>query len=119
MPKFTVQACALAISLCLGGLASGPAAAQNPRPAAAAGATVKIDNFVFGPEALTVPVGTTVTWVNQDDIPHNIVATDRSFKSKVLDTDERFSFTFTKPGEYGYFCGLHPHMVGKVIVTAG
>ena len=88
-------------------------AAQAP---AAVPATVKIDNFVFGPAALTVPVGTTVTWVNQDDIPHNIVADDKSFRSKVLDTDEKFSFTFTKPGEYGYFCGLHPHMTGKVIV---
>ena len=75
------------------------AAYAAPAVAAAAGPTVKIDNFVFGPEALTVTVGTTVTWINQDDIPHNIVANDKSFKSKVLDTDERFSFTFTKPGE--------------------
>ena len=86
---------------------------------AAAGPTVKIDNFVFGPEALTVTVGTTVTWINQDDIPHTVVADDKAFKSKVLDSDERFSFTFTKPGEYGYFCSLHPHMTGKVIVKAG
>jgi plastocyanin len=86
--------------------------------AAAAGPTVNIDNFVFGPEAITVPVGSTVTWVNRDDIPHTVVANDKSFKSKVMDTDERFSFTFTKPGEFGYFCSLHPHMVGKVIVKA-
>jgi plastocyanin len=86
---------------------------------AVAGPTVKIDNFVFGPEALTVGVGTTVTWINQDDIPHTVVANDKAFKSKVLDSDERFSFTFTKPGEYGYFCSLHPHMTGKVIVKAG
>jgi amicyanin len=97
--------------------APGTASAAATAPAAA-GPTVKIDNFVFGPEALTVSVGTTVTWINQDDIPHNIVATDKSFKSKVLDTDERYSFTFTKPGEYAYFCGLHPHMTGKVIVKA-
>ena len=114
-----LQAGALALALALGvadirGLAA--VAAQAPAPA---GPTIKIDNFVFGPEALTVTVGTTVTWINQDDIPHTVVANDKSFKSKVLDTDERFSFNFTKPGEYGYFCSLHPHMVGKVIVKAG
>jgi plastocyanin len=113
----TLNAGALALALALGGATaiavSGPAIS-----AAAAGPTVRIDNFVFGPEALTVPVGTTVTWINQDDIPHTVVASDSSFKSKVLDSDERFSFTFTKPGEYGYFCSLHPHMVGKVIVKA-
>jgi plastocyanin len=119
MLKLPLQACALAITLSLGAMASGPAAAPTPPPGAAAGVTIRIDNFVFGPEAVTVPVGATVTWINQDDIPHNIVATDKTFKSKVLDTDERFSFTFTKPGEYGYFCGLHPHMTGKVIVKAG
>ena len=100
------------------GLAAGAPGAAAAAPAAS-GPTVKIDNFVFGPEALTVSVGTTVTWINQDDIPHTIVANDKSFKSKVLDSDERFSFTFTKPGEFGYFCSLHPHMVGKVIVKAG
>ena len=111
----TLKAGALALTLSLGVVAaavSGPAAYA----ADAAGPTVAIDNFVFGPAALTVTVGTTVTWINRDDIPHNVVATDKSFKSKVLDTDERYSFTFTKPGEYGYFCGLHPHMMGKVIV---
>lgn len=87
-----------------------------PAVAAPAGPTVKIDNFTFGPTALTVSVGTTVTWVNQDDIPHTVVANDKSFKSKVLDTDQSFSFTFTKPGEFGYFCSLHPHMMGKVVV---
>jgi plastocyanin len=118
MPK-TLKAGALALALCLGAAGavalSGPAASAT----AAAGPTVKIDNFVFGPEALTVSVGTTVTWINQDDIPHTVVANDKTFKSKVLDSDERFSFTFTKPGEFGYFCSLHPHMVGKVIVKAG
>jgi plastocyanin len=79
-------------------------------------AEVKIDNFVFGPAAITVPVGTTVTWINRDDIPHTVVSTDKVFKSKVLDTDEKFSFTFTKPGEYPYFCSIHPKMTGKVVV---
>ena len=79
---------------------------------------VKIDNFSFGPVALTVPVGTTVTWTNRDDIPHTAVSTDdpKTFKSKVLDTDEKFSFTFSKPGTYPYFCSIHPKMTGKVIV---
>jgi|SRR5580704_3634191 len=79
-------------------------------------AEVKIDNFVFGPAAVTVPVGTTVTWVNRDDIPHTVVSTEKVFKSKVLDTDEKFSFTFTKAGEYPYFCSIHPKMTGKVVV---
>ena len=79
---------------------------------------VKIDNFSFGPVTLTVPVGTTVTWTNRDDIPHTIVSTDdpKAFKSKVLDTDEKFSFTFSKVGTYPYFCSIHPKMTGKVIV---
>jgi plastocyanin len=79
---------------------------------------VKIDNFSFGPVTLTVPVGTTVTWINRDDIPHTVVSTDdsKTFKSKVLDTDEKFSFTFSKAGNYPYFCSIHPKMTGKVIV---
>ena len=79
---------------------------------------VKIDNFSFGPTTLTIPVGTTVTWINRDDIPHTVVSSDdpKVFKSKVLDTDEKFSFTFTKAGTYPYFCSVHPKMTGKVIV---
>lgn len=81
-------------------------------------AEVKIDNFSFGPTSLTVAVGTTVTWTNRDDIPHTVVSTDdpKAFKSKVLDTDEKFSFTFSKPGTYPYFCSIHPKMTGKVVV---
>ena len=79
---------------------------------------VKIDNFSFGPAELTVSVGTTVTWTNRDDIPHTVVSSDepKAFKSKVLDTDEKFSFTFTKAGTYPYFCSIHPKMTAKVIV---
>ena len=79
---------------------------------------VKIDNFSFSPQALTVATGTTVTWTNRDDIPHTVVSTDdpKAFKSKVLDTDEKFSFTFSKPGSYAYFCSVHPKMTGKVTV---
>jgi plastocyanin len=77
---------------------------------------VKIDNFSFGPGTLTVPVGTTVTWTNRDDIPHTAVSMEGAFKSKVMDTDEKFSYTFTKPGTYPYFCSIHPKMTGKVVV---
>ena len=77
---------------------------------------VTIDNFVFEPERLTVKAGTTVTWINRDDIPHTVVAKDRLFKSKVMDTDESYSFTFSTPGEYAYFCSLHPHMTGTIVV---
>jgi plastocyanin len=78
-------------------------------------AEVKIDNFSFGPGTLTVPVGIAVTWTNRDDIPHTVVSTDGAFKSKVLDTDEKFSFTFSKAGSYPYFWSIHPKMTGKVI----
>jgi plastocyanin len=83
-----------------------------------ASAEVKIDNFSFSPANLTVAAGTTVTWINRDDIPHVVVSSDdpKVFKSKALDTDEKFSFTFTKAGTYPYFCAIHPKMTGKVIV---
>jgi amicyanin len=77
---------------------------------------VTIDNFTFGPKELTVPVGTTVKWVNHDDIPHNVVNKDKVFRSKALDTDDSYSFTFASAGTYDYFCGLHPQMTGKIIV---
>jgi len=77
---------------------------------------VKIDNFTFGPAELTVSVGTTITWTNRDDIPHTVVSTDKVFKSKVLDTDEAFSFTFSAPGTFPYFCSIHPKMTGTVVV---
>jgi plastocyanin len=88
-------------------------AADQP---SAATAEVKIDNFSFGPQTITVPVGATVTWTNRDDIPHTVVSTDGVFKSKVRDTDEKFSYTFTKVGTYPYFCSVHPKMTGKVVV---
>jgi plastocyanin len=77
---------------------------------------VKIDNFTFGPAELTVKAGTTVRWTNRDDIPHTVVSPDKVFKSKVLDTDEQFSFTFSTPGTFPYFCSIHPKMTGKVVV---
>jgi plastocyanin len=81
--------------------------------------TVSIDNFSFTPKTLTVKAGTTVTWTNRDDIPHGIASSNNAFaKSKPLDTDDSYSFTFTTPGAYQYFCYIHPHMVGSIIVEA-
>jgi plastocyanin len=77
--------------------------------------TVTIDNFTFAPAQLTVKVGDTVTWKNHDDIPHTVVSAGK-FRSKAMDTDDSFSFTFTAAGEYKYFCSLHPHMTGTVKV---
>ena len=83
-------------------IAGSPSVTASDQPSAAA-AEVKIDNFVFGPQTITVPVGATVTWTNKDDIPHTSVSTEGVFKSKVMDTDEKFSYTFTKPGTYPYY----------------
>ena len=79
-------------------------------------AEVRIDNFSFTPQTLTVRAGTKVTWINKDDVPHTVTSTDKQFKSRTMDTDERFSFTFSAPGTYSYFCSVHPHMTGKIIV---
>jgi plastocyanin len=97
----------------LGGRAGNFAANAQQKPDTV---EVKIDNFSFGPAELTVAAGTTVTWTNRDDIPHTVVSTDKVFKSKVLDTDEKFSYTFTQAGSFPYFCSIHPKMTGKVVV---
>ena len=77
---------------------------------------VRVDNFTFGPDTLTVPVNSTVSWVNKDDVPHVIASNDGLFKSKALDTDDKYSYTFSKAGTYSYYCSIHPKMVGKVVV---
>src|SRR5713101_2497030 len=81
-------------------------------------AEVNIDQFTFYPQRITVKAGTTVTWINEDDVPHTIVSSSKVFKSKALDTADKFSFTFTTPGTYDYFCSVHPHMTGAVVVEA-
>jgi plastocyanin len=95
-------------------------ATATPAPAPAATQSqvreVAIDNFSFNPPMVTVAVGTTVTWVNHDDVPHTVTANDKAFTSKALDTDDRFSRVFTAPGTYSYFCMVHPHMTGQIIV---
>ena len=88
------------------------------RPATQAAVSVKIDNFAFLPKELEIAVGTTVTWLNADDVPHTATSKDnpQTFDSGALDTDDKFSFTFTKPGKYAYYCKVHPHMTGVVTV---
>jgi plastocyanin len=109
--KATLVVCAAIFFAVAGKLATRAASAP------AQTVEVKIDNFTFAPPTLTVAVGTTVKWVNRDDIPHTVVSEDKStFKSKALDTDDSFSYTFTKPGTYNYFCSIHPKMVAKVVV---
>ena len=101
------------------GAASIPDVAQPVEQLAAAEPnTVVINNFSFGPQTLTVAAGTTVTWINQDEEPHTVVnsGNPRLFKSTALDTDDKFTFTFDKPGTYTYFCSIHPHMTGTVVV---
>jgi plastocyanin len=107
-------------------LAAALLAAAVSLPPAAAGAAepqptqieVKIDNFTFAPQHITVKAGTTVTWINEDDIPHTVAATGKLFKSKVLDTGDKYSFTFTTAGSFEYFCSLHPHMTASIAVEA-
>jgi plastocyanin len=97
--------------------ANSPAApATQPAAPAPATAQVAIDNFTFTPATITVSPGTKVTWTNHDDIPHTVTSTSGAFDSKAIDTDASFSFVFTTPGTYPYFCEIHPHMTGQVIV---
>jgi amicyanin len=92
-----------------------PVWAQNAAPAGA----VSIDNFTFNPPNLTVKAGTTITWTNKDDIPHGIASSNNAFaRSPALDTDQSYAFKFTTPGSYQYFCYVHPHMVGTIVVEA-
>jgi plastocyanin len=99
----------LGILAVVAGLASGQAFAAE--------AQVKIANFTFDPPILTVKAGTTVTWVNADDIPHVVSEKDGKFRSSALDTDDKFSQTFSTVGTVEYFCAIHPHMMGKIVVT--
>jgi plastocyanin len=98
------------------GLVAAFIAAANP--ARAADIDVKIDNFTFNPQQITVKAGDTVTWVNHDDIPHTVTSKTMVFRSKAMDTDDKFSFTFATPGKFDYFCSLHPHMTGTIVVEA-
>jgi plastocyanin len=102
---------ALALGLSISGQAK-PAANAEPNGQF----QVNIDNFSFTPATLTVPVGAKVTWTNKDDVPHTVVSTNNAFtRSPALDTDDSFSYTFTKPGTYEYYCSVHPMMTGKIV----
>ncbi len=109
-PRGTDDDCCCAVVRRLGSRQGERAAAD-----AAKNVEIKIDNFSFAPGAVTVVVGTTVAWINHDDIPHTAVSTDGVFKSKVMDTDEKFSYTFTKAGTYPYLCSIHPKMTGTIV----
>ncbi len=89
-----------------------------PQIAAVRAAAVTIDNFAFGPVLTIVAPGTKVTWINKDEEPHTVTSADGglTFKSPALDTGDKFSFTFDKPGTYKYFCSIHPHMAGTIVV---
>jgi plastocyanin len=92
-----------------------PTARRNMQAGAAANQVV-IENFSFAPAMLTVKAGTKVTWINRDDVPHTVNENDKRFKSGTLDTDDQFSYTFSSPGTFSYFCALHPKMTGQIIV---
>jgi plastocyanin len=96
----------------------GAAGGSKPPSSSPSAAIVKIENFAFQPRNLQIKAGTTVTWVNDDDVPHTAssTTTPQAFDSGALDTDDRYSFTFTQPGSFAYFCKVHPHMTGTVVV---
>lgn len=107
-----VVASAVAVFAC-----AGSGASQGGQSGGGSNVEIKIDNFTFAPGTATVSPGTTVTWTNRDDIPHTVVSEDKTtFKSKALDTDDKFSYKFTKPGTYTYFCSIHPKMTARVVV---
>jgi len=104
----------------MSGMQSPPASASATTadsPASQGGTAVSITNFKFNPATLTVPVGATVTWTNQDEEPHTVAGKDGSFHSPGMDTHGTYSFTFTTPGSYDYICSIHPFMTGTVVVT--
>jgi plastocyanin len=109
----TTATVTLAVFVLCGASKVNPTLAGESNPT---GVEVSIENFSFGSAALTVPVGTTVTWINKDDVPHTVMSTEKVFGSSVLDTDDKFSYTFTKPGTFPYFCSVHPKMTAKVVV---
>ena len=108
--RVVVAVVSLVSVLAMWGIASGADAASSQVT------DIKIDNFTMTPQTVTVHPDTAVRWTNGDDIPHTVVSEDGSFTSKVLDTDDRFAYTFGKPGTYKYFCSIHPKMTGTVVV---
>jgi plastocyanin len=116
--QITARLAALGLGMALVG-ALPKALPAGEAAAAASPAAIRIDNFSFTPPTLVVAPGTTVTWTNADDSPHSVREKDGKFKSAALDTDDTFSQTFTAPGEYDYFCSIHPYMTAKIVVKTG
>ena len=110
-----LRASAAALTLMIAGATATPSFAAGPTPALA---TVDITKFMFGPMELTVAPGTTVRWINHDEVPHTVASQDKVklFSSKAMDTDDHFDFTFANEGDYTYICTVHPFMVGTVHV---
>ncbi len=110
--SFAILSATVAIAACT--QAPAQAQAPAPNPGQAAEKVIEIKNYMF--MEVTVAPGTKVTWINRDEVPHTVIERTKLFHSPALDTDDKFSFVFTKPGTYEYFCSLHPYMVAKVIV---
>jgi plastocyanin len=106
------------VAIALAAAVLAPAAIFPTAFVRAAETEVNIDQFTFLPQRITVKAGTTVTWSNEDDVPHTVASSSKVFKSKALDTGDKFSFTFTTPGTYAYICSVHPYMTGAVVVEA-
>lgn len=120
MTRTITRLCNLAVATSLVTLAAvfwtTAEASQAAKPTPPRAAAVTIDNFTFSAASLNVSVGTTVTWTNSDDVPHTVTSATKVFKSPPLDTGESFSYTFKTAGTFEYFCSLHPHMTGKIVV---
>jgi plastocyanin len=114
----TAPASHLAIAAALGVAVFTVATAVPVASAQVLDKEVHIDAFAFAPQRVSVKTGTTVTWINDDDIPHTAASSGKLLKSRALDTKDKFSFTFTTPGTHEYFCSLHPHITGAIVVEA-
>jgi len=119
MSKFPLTVATMAaVAAVVAAIAPAVVFAGKPANAATQPNVVEIRNMKFNPPSLTVNLGATVTWINEDDAPHTVTARNAVFRSAALDTKERFSHTFTSPGEFRYFCTIHPMMVGRIVVTS-
>jgi plastocyanin len=118
MRSWCAQTALLLLTVAGCGTSPGGGLPPPTAPAPSDTAQIVIDNFAFSPHELTIPAGTRVVWTNRDDVPHTATSTvkPRTFDSGALDTDDSYSFVFNAPGTYEYFCAVHPHMTGKVIV---
>ena len=100
---------------------ASPDASSESTPADASesadGSAVSIENFSFVSAEITVSAGTTVTWTNNDTVPHTVTSTDNTFNSGNIDPGATFTFTFADAGTFDYVCSYHPNMTGSVVVN--